>query len=231
MKRSAFLIVLCALLMVCSCAAAARGFPGGGMSFGGGQVEVESEEEMLERLLEEQKQDWKDKHKSEFPPKEKFYADNTVCSFGPQFREVSRRLTDAWYMFTPVDLSQDGVQTFDLIAGNMYVIGKVTITVNDGKFEVDYKYADTGIQSGREFFTFFADYESVTSDALEQFDKRFLYGKAYSIEEKLGGDTDVLLYVCNTATFRKTTRGIYRYYETNDERTEMREAMLQMIGR
>lgn len=169
--------------------------------------------------------------RDEAVPKAKDYDNNTVCSFGPQFRDVSPRMTDEWYMFTPVDLSADGVQTFDLIAGNMFVIGEVTITVKDGVFEVDYTYADRHIEAGREYFYIFADYESVTEDDLERLPKGFTYGKPYDIEKKLGGDTDVLLFVCNTASFKKTTSGVISYYKTNPDREAAREAMLDMIGK
>jgi len=229
MKRKALMLFVLIMTLCASPALARRGFGG---AFGGAAVQEEmTPEEMLQGLLDEAKKDRLEKIDSERGPKQKDYRDNTVCSFGPQFRDVSRRMTDDWYMFTPIDLSQEGTQTFELIAGNMYVIGEVSVTVRDGRFTVDYAYADTSIAKGREYFTFFSDYESVTKADLERFEKRFSYGKPYSIEEKLGGDTDVLLFVCNTATFKKTTRGIVSYYKSNPERVELREKMLEMIGR
>ena len=119
-------------------------------------------------------------------------------------------MTKNWYMFTPIDLSEDGTQTFDLIAGNMFVIGKVSVTVENGRFQVDYKYNSTKIQSGREYFNIFPDYDSIEEENLENLhaQKRFSYGKSYSIADKLEGDTDVILFVCITATFKKTTSGV-----------------------
>lgn len=195
------------------------------------RVLSDREKQTIYNLLEEAKEDRLKKLRDEYEPKEKIYFNNTVCSFGPQFREVSSDLTREWYMFTPVDLSKDGMQTYDLIGGGMYVIGKMTVTVKDGSVTVDYEYASRDIQAGREYFTFFADYESITREALDNFRKQYAYGKAYDIEEKLGGDTDVLLFVCNTATFEKTSRGVYRYYETNEDRVQLREEMLDMIGK
>lgn len=189
------------------------------------------EKKKLRYLIDEADQDRLDKLAREYVPKEKNYFNNTVCAFGPQFREVAPKLTREWYMFTPIDLSQDGTQTFDLIAGHMFVVGEVRVTVKDGRFTVDYEYASRDIEGGREYFTVFKDYESITRQDLDNFVVRYSYGRPYSIEEKFGGDTDVILFVCNTATFDKDARGIYGYYSTNDDREAMREEMLEMIGK
>ena len=195
-----------------------------------GRALTDLEKQLIYDLLVEAKEDRLQKLRDAYEPKEKIYYNNTVCAFGPQFRELSSNLTREWYMFTPIDLSEDGEQRFDLIGGGMYVIGSVTVTVKDGEVTVDYAYNSRDVQPGREYFTFFADYDSVTREDLSRLPKHYSYGKTYSIEEKLGGDTDVILFVCNTATFEKTSRGVYRYYEMNEDRVEMRNAMLDRIG-
>jgi len=194
------------------------------------QLDTEDWKE-IESMKEEARQDRLKKMRNEAVPKEKDYDNNTVCSFGPQFRDVSPRMTKLWYMFTPLDLSTDGTQTFDLIAGNQFVIGKVSVTVKNGKFQVDYQYNSTRIEVGREYFNIFPDYKGIEEEHLENLhaQKRFSYGKSYSIADKLGGDTDVILFVCNTATFKKTTRGVGAYYKTHPDRVAQREIMLEMI--
>jgi len=194
------------------------------------RVMSREEKDWLLHLLNEANEDTLRKLREAYVPKEKIYFNNTVCAFGPQFRNVSSNLTREWYMFTPVDLSEEGTQTYELIGGGMYVIGLVTVTVEDGKVTVDYEYFSKDIEDGREYFTFFPDFDSITRKDMDNFQKRFVYGKSYSIEDKLGGDTDVILFVCNTATFDKTSRGVYRYYENNEERVQLREQMLEMIG-
>jgi len=194
------------------------------------RVLTDEEKEKILYLLNEANEDTLRKLRDAYVPKDKIYFNNTVCAFGPQFREVSSNLTREWYMFTPVDLSEEGTQRFELIGGGMYVIGEVTVTVKDGRVTVDYEYFSKDIEDGREYFTFFPDFDSITRKDMDNFQKRFTYGKPYSIEDKLGGDTDVILFVCNTATFEKTSRGVYRYYENNEERVLLREQMLEMIG-
>lgn len=236
MKRRFLLLLLLLALFLPACAAAARR-----PSFGrpGTRPEIQeeekekTEEEIRQELLEEAKQDRLEKLRRAYVPKQKDYDQNTVCSFGPQFREISRRITDEWYMFTPLDLSRDGTQTFDLIAGHMFVIGEVTVTVESGRFQVDYSYNSSQIEVGREYFQIFPDYESITFRDMENFhqNKRFSYGRSYSIADKLDGDTDVILFVCNTATFRDNTSGVTRYYSTHPDWVELREAMLEHIGK
>lgn len=66
-----------------------------------------------------------------------WYYNNTFTSFGPSTRELVGG--NDWYRVTPVDLTVDGVYTYDLIASNKYVVGKVTIAVNAGALTVSYK--------------------------------------------------------------------------------------------
>lgn len=155
---------------------------------------------------------------------------NTVCSFGPHFRDYSTA-TDKWYMFTPVDLSADGVQTFEMVAGGRYVIGQVSVAVEGDQVTVNYKYFNRSddIINLRDFFTIFGDLSSVTTadpDELESME----YGKAYSIANDLGGDTNVLLFTCNQVNFLNNIDGIVRFYENIPWRAELREKMVELAG-
>lgn len=66
----------------------------------------------------------------------KWYYNNTMCSFGPTTRELIGG--NDWYRVTPVDITVDGTYTYDLIASNLYVIGRVDIVVSNGAMVVDY---------------------------------------------------------------------------------------------
>lgn len=59
----------------------------------------------------------------------------SACSLGIRFRDLENKLTNKWYMFTPVKLTE-GEQTMDLIAANCYKVGTVTLTVAEGKAKV-----------------------------------------------------------------------------------------------
>lgn len=160
----------------------------------------------------------------------KTYSHNTVCSFGPHFRNVSPELTDKWYMFTPLDLSQNGTQVYEVVGGNTYVVGTVAITVDNDNVTVVYDYAP-GVWGYTEFFTFFHDYDEITTVNPEDIADKYEYATTYSITNDLNGDTSVLLFMCNTATFKSDNHALTYFYENIDERKSLRESMLNMIGK
>lgn len=168
----------------------------------------------------------------------KWYPDNTVCVAGLEFREVKPGLTDKWYNFAPIDLSKDGMQSFDLVAGNLNVIGKVNVLVEGDQVTVEWKHVhdsccDANFMSKREFFTFFSDLNAVNAvepDQLEGFE----YGTPISIANDLGGDTNVLLYVNNMATYCSNycnlkPQSYTRYWRDLDWRIAARGAMTQLM--
>lgn len=144
-----------------------------------------------------------------------WYPHNTVCVAGIEFRDVKPELTNKWYNFAAIDLSQDGTQTFDLVASNMYVVGTVTVTVAGDEVTVDWKLrkqgtTDANFESESEFLTFFNSLDAVTGVEPDGFvGPVYQFGQPISIANDLGGDTNVLLYIRNTATY--CTNLSYKY--------------------
>ncbi len=89
------------------------------------------------------------------------WPDNTACSYGPRFRDEAPALTDKWYTYTPVDLTQDGDTEVPLIASNRYRIGTVKITVKDGQVWANYQITADKVQLKEEFMTFMPGLEGV----------------------------------------------------------------------
>jgi hypothetical protein len=166
-----------------------------------------------------------------------WYPNNTVCSFGPQFRDVDPSLTDLWYMFTPVDLSHDGTQTFELVGGNMYVLGQVSLTVAGDSVTVTYntvKGKNGHIYTKSEYLNFFKDFNSVTTVVPEELGEGFRFGEAISIQKDLGGDTNVLMFIRNVATFRNFVTNdilLKRFYKNYPSRVTLRNAMLELMDK
>jgi YD repeat-containing protein len=164
-----------------------------------------------------------------------WYPNNTLCSFGPQFRDVAPNLTDLWYMFTPVDLSHDGTQSFELVGGNMYVLGQVSLTVAGDSVTVTYstiKGKNGHVYMKSEYLNFFKDIKSVTTVVPEELGEGFQFGKAISIQKDLGGDTNVLMFVRNVATFRNFVTDeilLRRFYKNYPSRVTLRDAMLELM--
>lgn len=144
-----------------------------------------------------------------------WYPNNTICVAGLAFRDVKPELTSKWYNFAALDLSQDGVQTFDLVASNMYVIGTVTVVKEGDEVVVEWDINrqgtnDANFQLEKEFLTIFSSLDAVTEVEPDLFEgPTYAFGQPISIANDLGGDTNVLLYIRNVATY--CTNLSYKY--------------------
>lgn len=156
---------------------------------------------------------------------------NNIRSVGPRFRDITPELTDKWFRFTPVDLSEDGLQIFDMISGDHYLVGTVSVLVNGDAVKVSYKYNIPNVteEDDYTYFTFFSDYDSVTTVEPEEIENRFEYDVEYSIANDLGGDTDVLLYMCNKAMH--TDEYTENFMSYRSEWIELINSMLEQIGK
>ena len=133
------------------------------------------------------------------------YLNRKVSTAGIRFSDEGD-LTDEWFMFTPVDLSADGEQTIDLVGANKHVIGKVYVTVADGQVTVKHEVYKH-VEMKEAFLAFFPDLASVTT--LEQSQLTgYAFDEAINIEEQLGGDTKVLLYINGMALYREDGPGL-----------------------
>ena len=161
------------------------------------------------------------------------YMKNNIRSFGPRFTDVDDELTDKWYRFTALDLSEDGTQCYYLISGDYYIVGEVQVTVKGDSVKVTYHYYDENTWDWKDykFYTFFTDFDSVTTVEPKEIENKFEYGVEYSIANDLGGDTSVLLYMCNKATHTSNEDGLWVFRDQYAPFAHLINAMLEMIGK
>ncbi len=140
----------------------------------------------------------------------KTLPNNTMCAFGPRLRdtELAPYNTDAWYMFTPFDASKDGVQTYELVASNMFIVGTVTIEVKEGFITVDYRLNSNTINVDLEFFTLLNRIQDIRRYEPEELMAEYgmKFREPISIEEEMYGDTDLVLYLCCRVTYSYDAR-------------------------
>ena len=127
------------------------------------------------------------------PKTEDRRTNQSVCSLGIRFRDIAPQLTSRWDMFTPLDLSQEGVQTLPLLAANVSEVGSVTVSVKDGTVTVTYKL-HWPVEEVNMAFALVPDLASVTEVDIASM-PRYAFGQPVSIQTDLNGDTRVLLYV------------------------------------
>lgn len=125
-----------------------------------------------------------------------WHLDQSVCTMGPMFRNHNDKIgkkTDRWYMFTPMDLSEDGEFVLDMIAANMHYIGTCTVKVEGDAVTLSYEFLPNVTEQSMDF-TFLPDLQSV--EDVETIDRsKYAFGEPLSIQEDLQGDTRVILSV------------------------------------
>lgn len=162
---------------------------------------------------------------------------NTVSSFGPQFRVLNPQLTKDWYMVTPINLSIQGRQSFELVASNMYNIGQVHVNVYGDTVNVTYEYhfadnPDSKIKPIEDYLTFFGSFDQVKSTKPEENRSNFAFGKPFSIANELGGDTNVLMFVRNRVTYNRfpvPKDELKRNYPNSEANAALRQQMINMM--
>lgn len=130
----------------------------------------------------------------------KMYYNNTMTSFGPMTRELVGG--NDWYRVTPVDLTVDGVYTYDLIASNKYIVGKVTITVNAGTLTVSYKA--NGVDVKDEALLIYASKADLATGTAVTAP----VGAAINAAETFGADTKVLVSLILTGDYDAAGKGL-----------------------
>ena len=128
-----------------------------------------------------------------------------MTSEGPMFSSFHMGLTDEPYMFTPVDLSNDGEYRFALIGDFAWVAGEVQVLVRSGMTIVTcFPREGVTVDDKNAFFTFFPDIRSVqTIDPAKLKDVRLSFGMPYAVPALLRTDAKVLLYVNCPVSYQK----------------------------
>lgn len=130
----------------------------------------------------------------------KWYYNNTITSFGPMTRDLVGG--NDWYRVTPVDLTVDGVYTYDLIASNKYIVGKVTIAVNAGTLTVSYKA--NGVDVKDEALLIYASKADLATGTAVTAP----VGAAINAAETFGADTKVLVSLVLTGDYDAAGKGL-----------------------
>ncbi|MBQ3156834.1 MAG: hypothetical protein IJB81_07915 [Clostridia bacterium] len=153
----------------------------------------------------------------------------TACSAGIRFRDLDNAITNKWYMFTPVDLSVDGEQTFDLISGNVHRIGTVTVLVENGNVTVTYKVNNHhSVDISDEFLSILPSLEGMTELDLAAL-PTYNFGEPISIQDELNGDTKVLLFIRNIAYYIEDSHGVYGFNGNTAAYKEYVESLKQLM--
>jgi len=136
-----------------------------------------------------------------------WYTHNTACVLGVELKTAKEGLTDKWYNVMPVDLSQDGTQTFPMAASGAYYFGTIDVTVNGDEVTTVYHYPNENnpslmIYPESECLMWFKGLDKITTEFLDNPTSEMAFGTAISKENDLGGQDCALLFICNRVSYR-----------------------------
>ena len=159
----------------------------------------------------------------------KYYNNNTVCVRGFYLRELNNRPTDKWYMVVTLDISRDGRQVFDLIAGKCLVIGNVEAVIRGDGLMLTYHYLD-GVKPHSEMLMLFPSIEDIAELEPGSLLSAYHFAEAISIKKDLQGLAGVFLCVNNSVSFTSEVAGLRNYTSLGATQIIERRAMAQSVG-
>ena len=159
-----------------------------------------------------------------------WFESNTVCLRGLYIRDFAPELTGKWYNVVPIDLTNQGRQTFDLVAGNLYFVGKAYVDIEDGSLTLTYDYYMSDIATPvSECAALFTSMDELTAEYLEDPTPNFTVGKPV----KLDGSETALLFVFNrlsyTNPYDSLNHLLTRYWPNHPRYMKSQAAMKDLL--
>ena len=135
------------------------------------------------------------------------YYNNTVTSFGPTTRELIGG--SVWNRVTPVDLSEEGVFTFPLVASNQYTVGTATLINGQESQEVKYKLSSPKVNVHSESLVVYPDLEALkTGTHAVSFD----FNEPIDLKSIFGKDARVIVAITLKADYDAESNGVSRFW-------------------
>ena len=145
---------------------------------------------------------------------------NVITSFGPATRDLIGG--SVWNRVTPIDLSEDGVYTYPLIASNRYTVGTATVVIAEGVETVTYRLNSTQIQVHSESLVIYPNLEALrTGENAEA----FTFGEPIDIQKYFGEDTLVIIAITLQADYNAVGFGV-QYFAADQAQIE---SMLELL--
>lgn len=133
---------------------------------------------------------------------------STITSFGPMTRELIGG--GVWNRVTPLNLDDEGVFTYPLIAGDQYTVGTATVINEKGKQVISYKLNTKNITVHTETLVIYPSLEALRTGenavAVE-------FNQPLEIEKFFGDDKLVLIAITLKADFDPRDAGIQSFRE------------------
>ena len=148
------------------------------------------------------------------------YYNNTITSFGPTMRELIGG--SLWNRVTPLDLSQDGVYTYPLIASNKYTVGTATVEIDQGGQKITYHLNSRQITVHSESLVLYPCLDAlVTGENAVSVN----FEDSINLKDYFGDDTRVIMAITIRADYDATGAGINGFSEDK----ELKQALIDLL--
>ena len=137
---------------------------------------------------------------------------NTVTSFGPTTRDLIGG--SVWNRVTPLDLSEDGVYTYPLVASNRYTIGTATVEVDHGIQTVSYHLNSSSILVHSESLVIYPNAEALRTGENAA---SFAFDDPIDIAEYFGSDERVIMAISLKADFNAVGLGVQSFVPDQEQ--------------
>ncbi len=149
---------------------------------------------------------------------EQMYYGNTITSFGPMTRDLIGG--SVWNRVTPLNLAEEGLFTYPLIASNLYTVGTATVINEKGTQLISYKLNSPKITVHTKTLVIYPDLEALRTGenaVVLEFDQ------PTELKEYFGEDQLVLMAITLKADYDAMAPGIQGFREDKELITAMSE--------
>lgn len=149
---------------------------------------------------------------------EQMYYNTTITSFGPMMRDLIGG--SVWHRVTPLNLADEGMFTYPLIASNLYTVGTATVINEKGTQVVNYKLNSYKINVHAQTLVFYPDLEALRTGenaVVVEFDQPIELGQYF------GDDQLVLMAITLRADYDAMAPGIQDFREDKELIAAMKE--------
>lgn len=151
----------------------------------------------------------------------RMFYNNTITSYGPMIRDLLGG--NVWNRVTAIDLSEDGMFTYPLIAGNMYTVGTATVVIDKGIQVVTYRLSSKKVNVHSESLVIYPDLEALRTGerALP-----FSFGSPIILADYFEEDARVIVAITLKADYDAADPSIQSFIEDQ----EQINAMIELIA-
>ena len=136
------------------------------------------------------------------------YYNNTITSFGPMTRDLLGG--GVWNRVTPLNLAEEGMFTYPLIASNLYAVGTATVINEKGTQTISYKLNSAKITVHSETLVIYPNLDALRTGENAVV---LVFDQPVELKDYFGDDQQVLMAITLKADYDANAYGVQGFKE------------------